>query len=78
MHSGNDEREVLIAAGWRDNVSKQAVSHTSVRSQSPNPATLSLFFAILCVIDLFGVFPIVALPKSIISCGKRPSLSTGV
>ncbi|EAT38147.1 AAEL009923-PA, partial [Aedes aegypti] len=33
---------------------------------SPN---LSLFFASLCVIDLFGVFPIVALPKSIISCG---------
>lgn len=30
---------------------------------------LSLFFASLCVIDLFGVFPIVALPKSIISCG---------
>lgn len=30
---------------------------------------LSLFFATLCVIDLFGVFPIVALPSSIISCG---------
>ncbi|XP_053670749.1 uncharacterized protein LOC128721066 [Anopheles nili] len=30
---------------------------------------LSLFFATLCVVDLFGVFPIVALPKSIISCG---------
>ncbi|XP_055587612.1 uncharacterized protein LOC129740050 [Uranotaenia lowii] len=30
---------------------------------------LSLFFASLCVIDLFGVFPIVALPKSVISCG---------
>ncbi|XP_053698569.1 proton-coupled amino acid transporter 3 [Sabethes cyaneus] len=33
------------------------------------PKKLSLFFASLCVIDLFGVFPIVALPKSIISCG---------
>lgn len=31
---------------------------------------LSLFFASLCVIDLFGVFPIIALPKSIISCGR--------
>ncbi|XP_063703827.1 uncharacterized protein LOC134833442 [Culicoides brevitarsis] len=31
--------------------------------------TLSLFFASLCVIDLFGVFPIVALPRSIILCG---------
>uniref|UniRef100_A0A182K3C3 Amino acid transporter transmembrane domain-containing protein n=1 Tax=Anopheles christyi TaxID=43041 RepID=A0A182K3C3_9DIPT len=30
---------------------------------------LSLLFATLCVVDLFGVFPIVALPKSIISCG---------
>ncbi|XP_058128890.1 uncharacterized protein LOC131286848 [Anopheles ziemanni] len=30
---------------------------------------LSLFFATLCVVDLFGVFPIVTLPKSIISCG---------
>lgn len=30
---------------------------------------LSLFFATLCVIDLFGVFPIVALPSAIISCG---------
>jgi solute carrier family 32 (vesicular inhibitory amino acid transporter) len=30
---------------------------------------LSLFFATLCVIDLFGVFPIVTLPKSLISCG---------
>lgn len=30
---------------------------------------LSLFYATLCVIDLFGVFPIVALPSSIISCG---------
>lgn len=31
--------------------------------------SLSLFYATLCVIDLFGVFPIVALPSSIISCG---------
>lgn len=30
---------------------------------------LTLFFATLCVIDLFGVFPIVTLPKSLISCG---------
>ncbi|GAB0090493.1 uncharacterized protein DMENIID0001_052290 [Sergentomyia squamirostris] len=30
---------------------------------------LSVFFATLCVIDLFGVFPIVALPAAIISCG---------
>lgn len=30
---------------------------------------LTVFFAALCVIDLFGVFPIVTLPKSLISCG---------
>nr|XP_018916094.1 PREDICTED: uncharacterized protein LOC109043358 [Bemisia tabaci] len=30
---------------------------------------LSLFFASLCVIDLFGVFPIVALPRAIVDCG---------
>ena len=30
---------------------------------------LSVFFAALCIIDLFGVFPIVTLPKSLISCG---------
>lgn len=31
---------------------------------------LNVFFATLCVIDLFGVFPIVALPGALISCGK--------
>lgn len=31
---------------------------------------LSVIFAIMCIIDLFGVFPVVALPKSVISCGK--------
>ncbi|CAH0717740.1 unnamed protein product, partial [Brenthis ino] len=30
---------------------------------------LSVLFTILCIVDLFGVFPVVALPKSIISCG---------
>lgn len=36
---------------------------------SDNSKKLTLFFATLCVIDLFGVFPIVTLPKSLISCG---------
>lgn len=31
---------------------------------------LSLFFAVICIVDVFGVFPIVALPKAIIQCGK--------
>ncbi|XP_059488359.1 uncharacterized protein LOC132204082 [Neocloeon triangulifer] len=30
---------------------------------------LSLLFATLCIVDLFGVFPIVALPRAIINCG---------
>ncbi|XP_041975661.1 probable sodium-coupled neutral amino acid transporter 6 isoform X2 [Aricia agestis] len=30
---------------------------------------LSVFFTVLCIVDLFGVFPVVALPKTIISCG---------
>uniref|UniRef100_A0A336N1P4 CSON008711 protein n=1 Tax=Culicoides sonorensis TaxID=179676 RepID=A0A336N1P4_CULSO len=41
----------------------------SVDSDDSGTKTLSLFFASLCVIDLFGVFPIVALPRSIILCG---------
>lgn len=32
---------------------------------------LNVFFASLCVIDLFGVFPIVALPGALISCGME-------
>ncbi|KAL1494272.1 hypothetical protein ABEB36_009896 [Hypothenemus hampei] len=30
---------------------------------------LSVFFAIICIVDVFGVFPVVALPKPIIDCG---------
>jgi hypothetical protein len=30
---------------------------------------LTFLFATLCIIDLFGVFPIVALPRAIINCG---------
>ncbi|CRK90026.1 CLUMA_CG003751, isoform A [Clunio marinus] len=36
---------------------------------SDNSKKLTIFFATLCVIDLFGVFPIVTLPKALISCG---------
>lgn len=37
--------------------------------------SLSVFFATLCVVDLFGVFPIVTLPKAIISCGQSIQLT---
>ncbi|CAK1591013.1 unnamed protein product [Parnassius mnemosyne] len=30
---------------------------------------LSVLFTMLCIVDLFGVFPIVALPKCVIACG---------
>ncbi|XP_015520927.1 uncharacterized protein mah [Neodiprion pinetum] len=33
------------------------------------PAGLSLLFATLCMVDIFGVFPIIALPRAIIQCG---------
>ncbi|KFB44113.1 AGAP002376-PA-like protein [Anopheles sinensis] len=41
----------------------------AAQSSGDGSRKLSLFFATLCVVDLFGVFPIVTLPKSIISCG---------
>lgn len=31
---------------------------------------LSVIFAIICIVDVFGVFPVVALPKAIIDCGR--------
>ncbi|KAK2586688.1 hypothetical protein KPH14_011730 [Odynerus spinipes] len=30
---------------------------------------LSLFFATLCIVDIFGVFPIIALPSAVVQCG---------
>ncbi|XP_059611713.1 proton-coupled amino acid transporter 3 [Phlebotomus argentipes] len=44
------------------NINSESGRETSAKN-------LSVFFATLCVIDLFGVFPIVALPEAIISCG---------
>lgn len=32
--------------------------------------SLSVPFAILCIVDLFGIFPIVVLPGPIIKCGE--------
>lgn len=31
---------------------------------------LSVLFSIICIVDVFGVFPIISLPKTIIACGK--------
>ncbi|KAF2893755.1 hypothetical protein ILUMI_12418 [Ignelater luminosus] len=30
---------------------------------------LSVIFAVVCIVDVFGVFPVVSLPKAIIDCG---------
>ncbi|XP_063977939.1 uncharacterized protein Mah isoform X2 [Diachasmimorpha longicaudata] len=30
---------------------------------------LTIFFATLCIVDIFGVFPIIALPRAIVQCG---------
>ncbi|KAJ8955546.1 hypothetical protein NQ318_001376, partial [Aromia moschata] len=38
-------------------------------NETTNCKNLSVFFAVICVIDVFGVFPIIALPKAIINCG---------
>lgn len=40
-----------------------------IRRNSTLNNGLSLIFAIICIVDVFGVFPIVALPKTIINCG---------
>lgn len=31
---------------------------------------LSVSFAAVCIVDVFGVFPLVTTPKAIIQCGK--------
>lgn len=36
-----------------------------------NSSGLTVPFAILCIVDLFGIFPIVVLPGTIIKCGKK-------
>ncbi|XP_055525879.1 uncharacterized protein LOC129718810 [Wyeomyia smithii] len=48
---------------------RSGLTAPTISRSERGPTKLSLFFASLCIIDLFGVFPIVALPKSIISCG---------
>ncbi|KAL4708645.1 hypothetical protein ACJJTC_008171 [Scirpophaga incertulas] len=45
------------------------VSRHQDHSVGQTTGGLSVLFTILCIVDLFGVFPVVTLPKSIISCG---------
>ncbi|KAL7306849.1 hypothetical protein TKK_0001010 [Trichogramma kaykai] len=37
-------------------------------ARHPAPG-LSLLFATLCIVDIFGVFPVIALPRAIVQCG---------
>lgn len=53
----------------RNERNESRLNDNEPQQSSSSAKTLSLFFASLCVIDLFGVFPIVALPRSIILCG---------
>lgn len=54
---------------WFTENTKQLISFGSFVKRSTSTKGLNLFFASLCVIDLFGVFPIVILPAALISCG---------
>ncbi|KAM3961434.1 uncharacterized protein ACR2FA_004548 [Aphomia sociella] len=45
------------------------VSHHEEYTVGQTTGGLSVFFTILCIVDLFGVFPVIALPKSVLSCG---------
>ncbi|KAG5319088.1 S36A4 protein, partial [Acromyrmex heyeri] len=55
-----------------------SIAAVQVSNMNPASATswkngnsgLSLLFATLCIIDIFGVFPIIALPRSIVQCGR--------
>jgi hypothetical protein len=46
------------------------------RTDSDPRKSLSLTFATCCIIDLFGVFPVIALPRAIVECGKTKTLFT--
>lgn len=48
---------------------KHQLIRIAIRRSNENKG-LSLCFATMCVVDLFGVFPIIALPAALISCGK--------
>lgn len=45
------------------------VSHHSDYTVRETTGGLSVLLTILCIVDLFGVFPVVTLPKSVIACG---------
>lgn len=66
------DRKRLLSI-YRAKEERDEDENTSGDGSTHSHKKLSLFFASLCVIDLFGVFPIIALPRSIILCGNSIS-----
>lgn len=55
---------------------KQQSIRIAIRRHGDTNKGLQVGFATLCVVDLFGVFPIIALPAALVSCGKNSSTTT--
>ncbi|CAG5055406.1 unnamed protein product [Parnassius apollo] len=47
------------------------VIHHGQETSGETTGGLSVLFTMLCIVDLFGVFPIVALPKCVIACASQ-------
>ncbi|XP_047035561.1 probable sodium-coupled neutral amino acid transporter 6 isoform X2 [Helicoverpa zea] len=54
---------------YKANKPTSLVSHHEDYTVGETTGGLSVLFTILCIVDLFGVFPVITLPKSVISCG---------
>lgn len=44
-------------------------NNTCLNQQSAT-TKLSLAVAVICIVDVFGVFPMITLPKTVVDCGK--------
>lgn len=44
----------------------------------PAPHQLSVLFAVACIVDQFGINPVIVLPRAIILCGTYTLLSVGI
>ncbi|XP_053618517.1 probable sodium-coupled neutral amino acid transporter 6 [Plodia interpunctella] len=61
--------ETAVSSGSHKYKETTVLSHHEDYSVGQTTGGLSVLFTILCIVDLFGVFPVIALPKSVISCG---------
>lgn len=70
MKQNESDENLLIDSDFIRHFNSDTNIPSRLNSQSGEKVpTLSVFFASLCVIDLFGVFPIVTLPHAVILCG---------